>query len=472
LALNSEAARKWEAPAAHQCALQSRNRYDIERAGMVAGAWYQPGISAARPRSDMPFADHPLRTRVVSEMHMRRMPPLAPPMRMVQMVRLLDPAERAAERAHVLAMPGVAAAAVVERSRHIGGHRDDGMEYMWECHSEATTTTLIMPASATDAFQAAIDDAAAMQWLLQAPGLVLRAVQIAIVAGHDAVAASMAAAGFSEAEIVSGAIGPVRIWSDFLIRGDNFGRLLVASGDLPAADLGRVVQQVQELGNYRNLALMGLPLAQEQGPRVAALEDALVDIAQRMAAGEADASLLDQLCELAAQVTAITASTAFRMSATAAYAQIVQDRIEALNATGVAGYQTLEEFTDRRLLPATRTCASFTARLEALSVRIERATSLLRTRVEMALQTQNAGLLQSMDRNAARQLRLQRVVEGLSVVAVSYYAVSLLSYLLREVAARTAISHDLLVAVSVVPVVGLVWLYLHHRVRRIVELGS
>ena len=403
-------------------------------------------------------------------MHMRRMPPLSPPMLMMQMVRLLDPEERAAERLHVLAMPGVNPDQINERNRHIGGQRSDHTEFLWECHSEATTTTLIMPASVTDAFAAGVEDSESLQWLLNAPGKVLRAVRIAIVSNDDAAAGAMDAAGFSSAELVSCTIGPVRIWSDFLIREDNFGRLLVSGGNLPAGDLGRVVQQVQELGNYRNLALLGLPLAQEQGPQVAGLEQALVDIAKRMAAGEADPLLLDQLCELAAQVTSITASTAFRMSATSAYAQIVEDRINALNSVGIAGYQTLEEFTERRLLPATRTCASFTSRLESLSVRIERATSLLRTRVEMALQSQNAALLQSMDKNAERQLRLQRVVEGLSVVAISYYAVSLLSYILRAAADYYHVPHDNLIAFSVVPVLILVWIFLRRKVRQIVEI--
>jgi uncharacterized membrane-anchored protein len=418
------------------------------------------------------FNDHPLRTRVVSEMHMRRMPPLPPPTLMVQMVRIVSPAEREAERAHIMAMPGVSADAIDERNRHIGGLRSDGTEFLWECHSEATTTTLIMPASTGNPFTSNVNDQTAIEWLLTAPGQVLRAVYIAIVADEGEAAAAMDVAGFSAPELISCAIGPVRIWSDFLIRDNNFGRLLVSGGGLPAADLGRVVQQVQELGNYRNLALLGLPLAQEQGPAVASLEQALVGIALRMADGEADPLLLDQLCELAAQVTSITASTAFRMSATAAYAQIVEDRLRALTPRAIVGYQTLEDFTERRLLPATRTCASFTARLEALSVRIERATSLLRTQIEMALQAQNAALLQSMDRNAERQLRLQHVVEGLSVVAVSYYAVSLLSYVLTVVGEYYHIAHSQLVALSVVPVMLLIWLFLRRRVRQIVKMDD
>lgn len=420
----------------------------------------------------MPFTDHPLRDRIVSEMHMRPMPPLHAPATMIQVVRLVTPAERDAERAHVLAMPGVATGTAQVRNRHIGGRAADAAEFLWEQHSEATTATIIMRAAAGDPFCTAGDTSDAMQWLVSAPGQVLRAVRIAIVASEAEGDAAAVAAGFTATELVSCRIGTIRIWSDFLVRADNFGRLLVTRGDALPSDLGRQVQQLQELGNYRNLALLGLPLAQAEGPRVAELEEELVSIAERMAAGEADQSLLDTLCVLAAQVTAITAATAFRMSATAAYAQIVNDRLEALASERIAGYQSLEEFTERRLLPATRTCASFSARLEALSVRIERATSLLRTRVEMALQSQNAALLGSMDKNAELQLRLQRVVEGLSVVAVSYYAVSLLSYILREVADQLALPEHLLVALSVVPVVTLVWLYLRRRVRQIVEPAS
>src|SRR3546814_12297309 len=100
------------------------------------------------------------------------------------------------------------------------------------------------------------------------------------------------------------------------------------------------------------------------------------------------------------------------MSATAAYAQIAQDRLASLECTDVAGFQSLAEFTDRRLLPAVRTCASFVRRLETLTVRIERATSLLRTRVDLAMQAQNVDLLRALDANDARTITLQKLVRG------------------------------------------------------------
>jgi uncharacterized membrane-anchored protein len=58
-------------------------------------------------------------------------------------------------------------------------------------------------------------------------------------------------------------------------------------------------------------------------------------------------------------------------------------------------------------------------------------TQLLNTRVEVAAEATSAALLQSMDRRAGVQLRLQQTVEGLSTVAIAYYAVGLLGFPLK-----------------------------------------
>src|SRR3984957_5440304 len=80
---------------------------------------------------------------------------------------------------------------------------------------------------------------------------------------------------------------------------------------------------------------------------------------------------------------------------------------------------------ERRLAPAMRTCHAVVDRQETLSARISRATDLLSTRVELSSQRQSHALLESMNRRAQLQLRLQETVEGLSVAAITYYIVSL-----------------------------------------------
>ena len=68
---------------------------------------------------------------------------------------------------------------------------------------------------------------------------------------------------------------------------------------------------------------------------------------------------------------------------------------------------TMREFLERRLTPGIRACNSLRVRLEALSRRIHRTTSLLRRRVEVNIESQNQRLLLSMDRRSGLQLRLQ-----------------------------------------------------------------
>jgi uncharacterized membrane-anchored protein len=398
---------------------------------------------------------------------MRPMPALGARTLMIQIVRLVDPRDRDAETAYVLAMPPLEPGALAVEDRHVSARSRKGAEYLWERHSEASTMTVILPNRSADPFLSEPDEAEALAWLADAPGEVIRAIRVGVAAFEDDAVKLAETMAFSEADLVSCRIGAARIWSDFRVHPDGFGRLLVAAADVPPADLGRLVQRLQELGNYRNLALLGLPMAQGEGPALARLEVELVTISQHLASGEADKALLDELCALSAQVAAIANRTAFRMSATAAYAQIVQDRLAGLECSSVAGFQKLDDFIDRRLFPATRTCASFNARLESLAVRIERATSLLRTRVEMGVQAQNVELLRSMQRNGARQLRLQHLVEGLSVVAVSYYGLGLVSYVIKAVTHATGYELEYAQALAVLPVIALVWLYLRHQVRRI-----
>ena len=97
-------------------------------------------------------------------------------------------------------------------------------------------------------------------------------------------------------------------------------------------------------------------------------------------------------------------------------------------------YQRLGIFLDRRFSPAMATCTAVAERINGLAVRSERASNLLRTRVDIMLETQNQQLLRSVDSNARRQLLLQQTVEGLSVVAISYYAINIAAKLIEGLA--------------------------------------
>jgi len=103
-----------------------------------------------------------------------------------------------------------------------------------------------------------------------------------------------------------------------------------------------------------------------------------------------------------------------------------------------------------------------------MTTRAIRAGDLLRTRVDVDRSAQNQALLESMDRRSDMALRLQKTVEGLSVVAISYYAVNLVVYLIGPLAEPLGISETLLTALAVVPTVLTVWMIVR-SIRKSVE---
>ena len=105
------------------------------------------------------------------------------------------------------------------------------------------------------------------------------------------------------------------------------------------------------------------------------------------------------------------------------------------------------------------TCESIARRAEALAERIAHSNDLLRTRVGIVQEQQNRKILQSLNTRAAQQLRLQQSVEGLSVVAISYYMSGLFGYMSKGLkAVGVPLNPDIVTGV-LLPVIALgVWL--------------
>lgn len=125
------------------------------------------------------------------------------------------------------------------------------------------------------------------------------------------------------------------------------------------------------------------------------------------------------------------AATHSRFSASAAYFELVDRRVAGISESRLPGLQTLGEFINRRLSPARATCEWSGRRQDALSQRVSRISNLLRTRVEIEQQQSSQALLGAMNRRQGLQLKLQAAVEGLSVAAIIYYIVGLVSYLAK-----------------------------------------
>ena len=371
---------------------------------------------------------HPMREALTLEMHARRLPSLRIPAQVLQIVALLRPDQIGDAERHLAAVPGCDAPGTGARYQRC---RMGKVEFVWERHTEFCTYTLFAEGKTDPVFSQDLFGSVDGAWLQAIPGEIVRASHVVFIREEPDSDAEPLDCGFAEDSLVccNLAAGAARMYSDFKLHAEGNGRLLIIDRGLTGIEPGQLLRRLLELGNYRKMALLGLPVAQSGMSQLEELETRLADLTTAVASAETDAwSLLAELTSLSAQIARLSSETRFRMSASGAYGQLVDERLSALCVEPVRGYLSLADFTERRLHPALRTCTSFSSRLSDLAARAEWASALMRTRVETALTAQNRDLLESMDRRASIQLRLQETVERLSVVAISYYAVGLLAY--------------------------------------------
>ena len=94
-----------------------------------------------------------------------------------------------------------------------------------------------------------------------------------------------------------------------------------------------------------------------------------------------------------------------------------------------------------------------------LAERIDRASDLLRTRVDITREKQNQQLLEQMNKRSQLQLRLQETVEGLSVAAITYYTVGLIGYAAKSLkSVGIHLNPELVMGLSIPLIAGSVWL--------------
>ena len=228
-------------------------------------------------------------------------------------------------------------------------------------------------------------------------------------------------------------------FTDFRIDQDGKTKLLFMNRDMGSRQAGRQLQGLVEIETYRMMALLALPEAQAAFPVLAAQEQAIIEVSRELAEAQVDAGsaqikdlvLQQQISEISSAIEALSSSTQYRLSASDAYFQLVQRRIEDLRETNLSGMQGFGEFMERRLLPAMKTCSTFSHRIRETSHRVSRIGQLLQTRVEIAREAQNSQLLASMEKRSKHQLHLQQAVEGLSIVAISYYGIGLAGYVFK-----------------------------------------
>lgn len=421
-----------------------------------------------------PIQDHPLRYQLANELHARPFPTLSAPCTVLYLA--IKPAEdaaardREADRAHLLAL----------LDRHGTAHPQPGATHYagrigrhwlkWEQHTEFVTYTAFFEGVGDRPFDPMDFDVFPEDWLGDAPGQRITSVAMRVVERPDEASINRAL----DAWFVPESLAVAHVLDDAAVAAGDFridpaGNMrfaLFVNPDTGRRRIGRIVQRLCEIETYKAMSMLGFSRARDLAPQLGALDARLTGLMTAMTNDRAPAEdMLPQLLSISTELETMAARAAFRFGATGAYEAIVNQRIGALRESRFQGRQTFGDFMMRRYEPAMRTVKSTEARLRTLSDRAIRAGDLLRTRVDVERSAQNQALLESMDRRADMALRLQTTVEGLSVVAISYYAVSLASYLLYPMTEATGLSKGMLTALITLPVVAAVWLAIR-RIRK------
>jgi len=383
-----------------------------------------------------PKLNHPNRLLLAAEVHARPFVQMQAP---VHVSHLAVFAEEMSNLDHHRLLASLCerfgVAAPIESAVHC--FHDFGLfRLKWERHTEFSTYTFIEDGPGETLFSAPPIRHIPHDWIDQLDGRVLVALHVSVEGGQPIAPAHPALKElFRPSPLVgSRVLAGGEVWTDFHIGADGFSRILVRDTGLQETQTGRLVQRLCEIETYRMMALLALPIARKYSQILDAAETELAGLSAELSSGRVgrqEEQLLQDLSSLAVRIQAMALQGNFRYGAAQAYYKLVDARIAELRENRIEGVPTIGEFMERRVAPAMASCSYAAQRVEKLGNKVAQAIDLLRTRVSIVQERQNQAVLLSLSENSRHQLRLQQAVEGLSVVAITYYATSLLGYLLK-----------------------------------------
>ncbi|MDB5472982.1 MAG: hypothetical protein JWP99_285 [Devosia sp.] len=379
--------------------------------------------------AEITLKDHPNRADIMDEVHARPVD-IVPATCRVRRLVLVMPAEAGAmlrvfgNYLDFCAGAGVKPPGPADR-QHSFSSKDRYVT--WEFHTEFVTITWRSELDDWDNMPDGIGLAAIGE------GLLIGAMRMDVI--DDATIPDLLLPGFNLASLclsdIDGEKGQVA--TDFTTDEERFTRFELAAGKLTPLRRSIIVRRLLEIETYRTMALLGLPLARSMSPELRAIELELTALVERLSDAttpETVQAALEDLHGLSVRSGKMSERLGYRFAAGRAYGEILRMRLTGLREQSNARGSTLGHYIGNRVDPGLATCSALEKRLAVLSTKIERAIGLLNVRIGVDMQLQNAAVLDTIAQTARSQFLLQRTVEGLSTIAISYYLLGIMSYAL------------------------------------------
>ena len=419
---------------------------------------------------------HSLKDSLIDELHNRPFPVIQLPAQVSNIV-VLEPADRDSEIAGLKQLAEIHNMTPPDDGVSCYYQSSEDFDLRWERHNEFSTYTLIcnkkLSGTAFESGFSHISD----DWLTTLSGQVISANHIDLRSAGEAPDSPEALEKYFDGRKLIGSKiydGNAKLWTSMRSHSDGFSRTLLVDQGVDPSQAGRAVRNLLEISTYRSMTLLALPTARELLPEISTLEQSLSATSEKLKLIETmedEQNLMTELIAEATQVERLIADNSFRFSATEAYFNLTETRLNMLREEKIPTIRTLKQFHVRRFIPAYNTCMSVVKRKQNLSQRIGRTSELLHSRLQLSLEDQNQRLLASMDKRSKIQLRLQQTVEGLSVVAITYYSMGLLKLMVEPLPIeRYLYLSDSAVVAIATPIIFFSALMVVRRIRK--KLGS
>lgn len=409
----------------------------------------------------MQFTDHPFRAQALGEIHARPVQPLGPQGRLRRVATYFgrEPGRHDQMREEFASWCHRNQIKPIFMTDRQARYEVGKIAATWQLHSEHVSITWMAPSALDEPWPKNIG----LEAITAAKLLVTTRVDlIAAETIHENALKGFRRASLSYAKVEEGL---AEIATDFLPDQDGFTRLEFAGAGITDVRRGVIARYLLEIETFRSLALLALPVAQDIAPKVDNVERGLENILKRLNS-ETDShiveELLNELNKLALETTHFHGETNALFAASYSYDQLVRHRLGLLEEKRVTGHTNMARYLSNRMDPAMATCAALQNRLNALTDRLTRATELLNTKVSIEIHKQNQDALKAISSTSVSQYKLQSTVEGLSTIAITYYALGVIGYVLAGMQLGALPSKSLLLAIAAPFVLALTWLAMRH----------
>lgn len=419
---------------------------------------------------EIEIADHPDRQGLMDEIHARPIDIVEPACRLRRLVFVMPEHAGAmgdafARFARFCLEAGYAVPAQDRRQHVFDSH---GRHVTWEFHTEFVSVTWRSALQDAENFPSGLGLEAIGE------GLLIGAMRLDVI--EDQTIPERLVPGFNLASLCLADIesGRGQVATDFLPDSARFIRFELAAGALTPLRRSIVARRLLEVETYRVMALLGLPLARSAAPQLRELEIALTKLMDRLSDARTTTDFQDALQtlqHLSVRSGRLSEGLDYRFAAGEAYGDILRVRLAGLRESGTTRGSTLTHYLGNRVDPALATCAAIAKRLATLAAKIERASGLLNVRIGVDSQLQNASVLDSIARTARSQFLLQRTVEGLSTIAISYYLLGIVGYVLAGPLGQLHWDKTMALSLAAPFIVLAVWL-MARRIRKLHEPGQ